>query len=78
MFSYTQTDKLQKVRSLTLRSPQKTTHRRVSAIPQLKCLSNPALCKLADITTMRCTNEGSSYDSGTPPALLPYHNRVLY
>ncbi|KAK4239873.1 hypothetical protein C8A03DRAFT_32068 [Achaetomium macrosporum] len=55
---------LSDVKSLTLRSPGLTTSRRVSPIPQLKCLSSPQLCRLAGpIKTMRCTNQGSSYTS---------------
>ncbi|KAK4099055.1 hypothetical protein N658DRAFT_509100 [Parathielavia hyrcaniae] len=55
---------LSEVQSLTLRSPSKTTSRRLPPIPQLTCRSTPAkLCRLADIRTMRCTNQGSSYTS---------------
>jgi hypothetical protein len=60
------------VKSLTLRSPQKTTGRRLAPVPQLKCLSNPRLCQMAAIKTMRCLNEGSSYTSGvSDPSSLP-------
>jgi hypothetical protein len=53
---------LSEVRSLTLRGDgAKTTHRRVSAIPQLKCISSNAICALYPIDRMRCTNQGSSY-----------------
>ncbi|KAK4173477.1 transmembrane protein [Triangularia setosa] len=57
---------LSNVRSLTLNAHAKTTSRRVSPIPQLKCASPRKLCSLpeaAQITTMRCTNTGSSYTS---------------
>ncbi|KAK4455852.1 store-operated calcium entry-associated regulatory factor [Podospora aff. communis PSN243] len=54
---------LSNVQSLTLSSTRPTTHRRVSPIPQLKCISSPRLCKLYTIPTMRCTNQGSSYSS---------------
>ncbi|KAK4043504.1 transmembrane protein [Parachaetomium inaequale] len=55
---------LSEVQSLTLRSPLKTTARRVSAIPQLKCVSPLPLCRLTPtIQTMRCTNAGASYTS---------------
>ncbi|KAK0673953.1 store-operated calcium entry-associated regulatory factor [Cercophora samala] len=57
---------LSQVKSLTLTSHAKTTSRRVSPIPQLKCVSPPKLCSLPDvssITTMRCLNTGSSYTS---------------
>ncbi|PKS10155.1 hypothetical protein jhhlp_001905 [Lomentospora prolificans] len=52
---------LSQIRSLTLRSGSKTTHRRVSAIPQLKCVSPAPICALHRIDVMRCTNQGSSY-----------------
>ncbi|KAH7329141.1 hypothetical protein B0I35DRAFT_473770 [Stachybotrys elegans] len=53
---------LSNVQSLTLRgNGAKTTHRRVSSIPQLKCVSSKAICNLFQIDSMRCTNEGSSY-----------------
>ncbi|KAK4204369.1 store-operated calcium entry-associated regulatory factor [Triangularia verruculosa] len=56
---------LSQVRSLTLKSTSLTTSRRVSPIPQLKCAGPSPLCSLpsASITTMRCTNTGSSYTS---------------
>ncbi|KAG5982743.1 hypothetical protein E4U55_001436 [Claviceps digitariae] len=53
---------LSQVESLTLRgNGAKTAHRRVSAIPQLKCISSKEICKLYDVDVMRCTNQGSSY-----------------
>ncbi|KAI1144184.1 hypothetical protein F5Y05DRAFT_19924 [Hypoxylon sp. FL0543] len=55
---------LSDVQSLTLRGGgAKTAHRRVSAIPQLKCVSSPAICRLHEIDVMRCTNQGSGYDT---------------
>ncbi|TPX14289.1 uncharacterized protein E0L32_005485 [Thyridium curvatum] len=54
---------LSEVRSLTLRADKKTTHRRVSAIPQLKCVSPRSVCDLHKVDVMRCTNQGSSYDA---------------
>ncbi|OTA91832.1 hypothetical protein M434DRAFT_396912 [Hypoxylon sp. CO27-5] len=54
---------LSDVQSLTLRAGAKTAHRRVSAIPQLKCISSPAICRLHEIDVMRCTNQGSGYDT---------------
>ncbi|KAL2074921.1 hypothetical protein VTL71DRAFT_8701 [Oculimacula yallundae] len=51
---------LSSVKTLTLRSNALTSHRRVSAIPQLKCVG-PA-CKHHTIERMRCTNQGASYD----------------
>ncbi|VUC26439.1 unnamed protein product [Clonostachys rosea] len=53
---------LSNVQSLTLRgNGAKTTNRRVSAVPQLKCVSHPDLCRRVNIDVMRCTNQGSSY-----------------
>ncbi|KAI3337359.1 hypothetical protein HD806DRAFT_36720 [Xylariaceae sp. AK1471] len=52
---------LSEVQSLTLRANKQTSHRRVSAIPQLKCVSNPQVCALHAVDVMRCTNQGSSY-----------------
>lgn len=53
---------LSNVEALTLRGHgARTTHRRVSSIPQLSCISHPSLCRLADLDRMRCTNQGSSY-----------------
>ena len=54
--------RLSDVQTLTLRGGgAKTTHRRVPAIPQLRCVSPAAVCKLHDVDVMRCTNQGSSY-----------------
>ncbi|KAH7354164.1 transmembrane protein [Plectosphaerella cucumerina] len=54
---------LSQVQTLTLRgNGAKTTHRRLPAVPQLKCLSSPDLCRLHDIDVLRCTNQGSGYD----------------
>ncbi|KAF5020679.1 hypothetical protein F66182_7293 [Fusarium sp. NRRL 66182] len=54
--------KLSDVRSLTLRgNGAMTNHRRVGAIPQLRCVSKKALCELYDIDVMRCTNEGAGW-----------------
>ncbi|KAK7225822.1 hypothetical protein V2G26_013825 [Clonostachys chloroleuca] len=53
---------LSNVQTLTLRgNGAKTTNRRVSAVPQLKCVSHPDLCRHVNIDVMRCTNQGSSY-----------------
>ncbi|OAA50013.1 hypothetical protein BBO_01648 [Beauveria brongniartii RCEF 3172] len=53
---------LSSVQSLTLRGRgAKTSHRRVPAAPQLRCVSPRALCDLHAIDVMRCTNQGSSY-----------------
>ena len=51
---------LSSVKTLTLRSNALTSHRRVSAVPQLKCVG-PA-CKHHNVERMRCTNQGSSYN----------------
>lgn len=40
-----------------------TSSRRVSPIPQLKCVGpSSSVCKLHPIETMRCTNQGYDYD----------------
>ena len=52
---------LSKVKSLTLRSGQKTTHRRVSAIPQLRCTGGSGK-GLYEVDVLRCKNQGSDYD----------------
>ncbi len=46
---------------MTLRGDKQTTHRRVSAIPQLKCISPKSICALHKIDVLRCTNQGSAY-----------------
>ncbi|PYH48219.1 DUF1183 domain protein [Aspergillus saccharolyticus JOP 1030-1] len=54
---------LSRVHSLTLRANRLTTSRRVSPIPQLKCIGpSKRICNLYPIETMRCTNEGYDYD----------------
>ena len=53
---------LSTVRSLTLRGDAKTSHRRVSAIPQLTCVGGNAK-GLYDVDVMRCKNSGSEYDA---------------
>lgn len=53
---------LSDVQSLTLRgNGAMTSHRRVPAVPQLKCISRKEICRLYDIDIMRCTNQGSGY-----------------
>lgn len=52
---------LSNVQSLTLRKDLKTSHRRVPAIPQLKCVGGNAK-GLYDVDVMRCKNAGSDYD----------------
>lgn len=53
---------LSSVQTLTLRgNGALTSHRRVPAVPQLRCLSSRDICGLYDIDVMRCTNQGSSY-----------------
>ncbi|CAJ2507029.1 Uu.00g082150.m01.CDS01 [Anthostomella pinea] len=55
---------LSEVQSLTLRgAPAQTTHRRVSPISQLTCASSPQICRLHTIDVLRCTNQGSGYDT---------------
>ncbi|KAI9790403.1 MAG: hypothetical protein M1816_005221 [Peltula sp. TS41687] len=52
---------LSNVKTLTLRNGLKTSHRRVSAIPQLKCVGGTAK-GLYEVDVMRCKNQGSDYD----------------
>lgn len=52
---------LSNVKSLTLRDGVKTSHRRVSAIPQLTC-KGPG-CKHYKVDIMRCVNQGSGYNT---------------
>lgn len=52
---------LSNVKSLTLRYGSKTAHRRVSAVPQLKCVGGNAK-GLYEVEVMRCLNQGSDYD----------------
>src|SRR6187402_3408611 len=53
---------LSQVKTLTLKGHgAKTTHRRVPAVPQLKCVSAPAVCRLHEVDVMRCTNQGGAY-----------------
>lgn len=55
---------LSKVESLTLHgNGALTTHRRVSALPQLKCISHPSLCAKYAVDVMRCENKGAGYDA---------------
>ncbi|GAP87441.1 putative transmembrane protein [Rosellinia necatrix] len=49
------------VRTLTLRAGRATSHRRVAAVPQLRCVSAPRVCALHEVDVMRCANQGSSY-----------------
>ncbi|KAF1966462.1 DUF1183-domain-containing protein [Bimuria novae-zelandiae CBS 107.79] len=53
--------KLSKIQSLTLRKGLDTSHRRVSALPQLKCIGGSAR-GLYEIDVMRCKNSGADYD----------------
>ncbi|KAI0429204.1 hypothetical protein F5Y09DRAFT_311044 [Xylaria sp. FL1042] len=54
---------LSEVQTLTLRANRQTSHRRVPAIPQLKCISSKQICALHEVDVMRCTNQGSSYSA---------------
>ncbi|KAF2115061.1 hypothetical protein BDV96DRAFT_493832 [Lophiotrema nucula] len=53
--------KLSNVQSLTLRKDQMTSHRRVPALPQLKCIGGSAK-GLYDVDVMRCKNSGYDYN----------------
>ena len=48
------------MKSLTLRKDLKTSHNRVSAVPQLNCIGGTAK-GFYDIDVLRCKNAGSSY-----------------
>ncbi|KAG6365140.1 hypothetical protein INS49_006747 [Diaporthe citri] len=54
---------LSQVESLTLRADRQTSHRRVPAVPQLKCVSSKGICSKYQIDVLRCENKGSGYDS---------------
>jgi len=54
---------LSKVESLTFRAGKPTTSRRVASVPQMKCVGPSDVCKLYDVDTIRCTNEGADYDA---------------
>ncbi|KAJ5715147.1 uncharacterized protein N7483_012328 [Penicillium malachiteum] len=54
---------LSNVNTLTLRGDRMTSARRVSPIPQLKCVGpSKRVCELYQPDTMRCKNEGYEYD----------------
>jgi hypothetical protein len=52
---------LTQVKTLTLRKNAKTSHRRVPAVPQLKCIGGNG-CGYYEVDVMRCKNQGSDYD----------------
>lgn len=54
---------LSQVESLTLRADRQTSHRRVPAVPQLKCVSSKDICSKYKIDVLRCENKGTGYDS---------------
>lgn len=51
---------LSKVKTLTVRAGKQTTARRVSSIPQLKCIGGNAR-PLYEVDVMQCKNTGSDY-----------------
>jgi hypothetical protein len=51
---------LSNIDTLTLHAGRLTSHRRIPAIPQLKCINDP-VCNLHQVETIRCRNQGSSY-----------------
>ncbi|KKK14176.1 hypothetical protein ARAM_003565 [Aspergillus rambellii] len=54
---------LSQVHALTLHGGRLTSSRRVSPVPQLKCVGpSKRICDLYEIDTMRCTNAGYGYD----------------
>ncbi|KAI9887783.1 MAG: hypothetical protein M1823_000424 [Watsoniomyces obsoletus] len=52
---------LSNVKSITLRNGQMTSHRRVSPIPQLKCVGGAAQ-EYYEVDIMQCKNQGADYD----------------
>ena len=52
---------LSNVKTLTLRKDLQTTHRRVSAVPQLSCTGG--VCDLYAVDVLRCKNQGADYDA---------------
>ncbi|KAL9061876.1 MAG: hypothetical protein Q9206_000214 [Seirophora lacunosa] len=52
---------LSQVKTLTLRHRLKTSHRRVPALPQLKCIGGNAR-GYYDVDIMRCKNQGADYE----------------
>lgn len=52
---------LSNVKTLTLREDVPTTHRRVSAVPQLSCIGG--VCDLYTVDVLRCKNQGADYDA---------------
>lgn len=65
---------LSSIKSLTFHADRSTTHRRVSALPQLNCVGGSG-CAHFNPTSIRCTNAGSSYSTAdvewTCTAALP-------
>ncbi|KAK2764878.1 hypothetical protein FQN54_008575 [Arachnomyces sp. PD_36] len=54
---------LSNVQTLTLHSGRQTSNRRVSSIPQLRCVGpSKKICSLHTIEVMQCTNQGYDYD----------------
>ena len=53
---------LSQVKTLTLRSGQKTSSRRVASLPQLACTGGNAY-GLHEVDVMRCKNAGAEYDA---------------
>lgn len=54
---------LSSVETLTLRDGRMTSHRRVSAVPQLTCVGSSEVCRLYQIEVMQCKNQGADYDA---------------
>ena len=52
---------LSNIQTLTLRKDARTSHRRVSAIPQLNCIGGSAK-RIYEVDVMRCKNQGSDYN----------------
>ncbi|OKL56840.1 hypothetical protein UA08_07936 [Talaromyces atroroseus] len=54
--------RLSNVQTLTLHAHRMTWYRRVSPIHQLKCVGPSSVCRLYEVDSMRCTNQGYDYD----------------
>ena len=56
--------RLQDISTLTFYKDRETTHRRVSALPQITCVSGSG-CKHYEPDSIRCVNSGASYDASS-------------
>ena len=56
--------RLESIKALTFQKDKDTTHRRVSALPQLSCIGGSG-CQYFQPESVRCVNSGSSYDASS-------------